>query len=81
VHEGGPRNGVLTAIEDFLDETQRDLVLFIVPGNAGLGIIIDRTRLHKRRFAKVLRRVHDPRAAMALSPHHASTRPVAVPQA
>jgi hypothetical protein len=78
-HEGGPRNGVLTGIEDFLDETQRNLVLFTVPENAGLGIIVDRARLYKRRFAKVLRRVHDPRAAMALSPSHASTRAVVVP--
>jgi hypothetical protein len=80
VHEGGPRNGVLTAIEDFLDETQRHLVFFVSPGDFGLGIIIDRTRLHDSRFAKALRRVHDPRAAMALSPHHASTRAVVVPR-
>ena len=29
-HEGGPRNGVLTAIEDFLDTTHRSLELFAV---------------------------------------------------
>lgn len=77
-HEGGPRNGVLTAIEDFLDETQRDLAFFIAPGNNGLGIIVDRTRLREPRFAKALRKVHDPRAARALSPRHASTRAVVV---
>lgn len=71
-HEGGPRNGVLTAVEDFLDETPRDLALFIAPGNKGLGIVVDRRRLRKRRFAKVLRGVHDPRAGAELSPHHAS---------
>jgi methyltransferase family protein len=80
MHEGGPRNGVLTAIEDFLDETQRHLVFFVARGHWGLGIIVDRSRLHEQRFAKALRRVHDPRAAMALSPHHASTRPVMVPR-
>jgi hypothetical protein len=79
-HEGGPRNGVLTGIEDFLDETQRNLVLFTVPENAGLGIIVDRARLYERRFAKALRRVHDPKAAMALSPSHAMTRAVVVPK-
>jgi hypothetical protein len=71
-HEGGPRNGVLTAIEDFLDETQRDLAFFIAPGNNGLGIIVDRDRLRDESFANVLRRVHDPRAAIKLSPNHAS---------
>lgn len=79
-HEGGPHNGVLTAIEDFLDETQRNLVFFIAPGDNGLGIIVDRPRLRQPRFAKVLRRVHDPRAAAALSPRHASTRAVVVPR-
>lgn len=71
--EGGPHNGVLTAIEDFLDETRRDLELFIVPGDKGLAIVVDRRRLRKRRFAKVLREVHDPQAGRALSPNHAST--------
>jgi hypothetical protein len=71
-HEGGPRNGVLTAVEDFLDETDRDLALFVAPGNKGLGIVVDGRRLRKRRFAKVLRGVHDPRAGAELSPRHAS---------
>jgi hypothetical protein len=71
-HEGGPRNGVLTAVEDFLDETQRDLALFIASGNNGLAIVVDRKRLRKRRFAKTLEAVHDPRVGMELSPRHAS---------
>ncbi|MBS1869684.1 MAG: class I SAM-dependent methyltransferase [Actinobacteria bacterium] len=72
-HEGGPRNGVLTAIEDFLDATERELSLFIAPGNNGLAIVVDRKRLRKRRFAQVLRRVHDARAGAELSPRHASS--------
>jgi Methyltransferase domain len=36
--EGGPRNGVLTAIEDFL-ETREDLRLAIVPAFFGLGVV------------------------------------------
>jgi hypothetical protein len=71
-HEGGPRNGVLTAIEDFLDTTRRDLSLFIVPGNNGLAIVVDRDRLRKPHFANVLARVHDPRAAAELAPRHAA---------
>lgn len=64
-HEGGPRNGVRTAVEDFLDETQRDLMLFVVSGNNGLGIVIDRGRLRDRRFAAALRRA---KAKMAPRP-------------
>lgn len=43
VHEGGPRNGVLTAIEDFLAETDRDLDFFDLPGLFGLGILFPRS--------------------------------------
>lgn len=38
-HEGGPKNGVLTAVEDFIDEAQLSLRLFRLPINHGLGII------------------------------------------
>ena len=37
-HEGGARNGVLTALEDFLGE-RRDLTVAIVPAFFGLGIV------------------------------------------
>jgi hypothetical protein len=40
-HEGGPRNGVLTAIEDFKAESARDLVFAEVPAVFGLGILFD----------------------------------------
>lgn len=38
-HEGGPRNGVLTAVEDFLKESKQPLHLIQVPGFHGLGIL------------------------------------------
>jgi hypothetical protein len=38
VREGGPRNGVLTAIEDFTDERQ-GLRLAVIPAFFGLGLI------------------------------------------
>lgn len=38
--EHGPRNGVLTAIEDFLKETEHSLSLYRVHSQFGLGIII-----------------------------------------
>jgi hypothetical protein len=37
--EGGPRNGVLTAIEDFLDEYSVKYDFFIVEAQFGLGVI------------------------------------------
>ncbi|WHX48665.1 glycosyltransferase [Paenibacillus woosongensis] len=40
IYENNPRNGVLTAIEDFLEETQFELKFFKLHGFYGLGIII-----------------------------------------
>ena len=40
VQEGGPRNGVLTAVEDFLVETTTPMELIRIPGFAGLGILL-----------------------------------------
>ncbi len=42
-HEGGARNGVLTAIEDFRADCRRDLVYAEVPAVFGLGILFDAT--------------------------------------
>ncbi|AKQ41462.1 hypothetical protein CP97_04590 [Aurantiacibacter atlanticus] len=44
LHEGGPQNGVLTAVEDFLagaDTDDRPLVFAHVPAVFGLGVILD----------------------------------------
>jgi hypothetical protein len=38
-HEGGPRNGVLTAIEDFVEESDQPFRLAVVPAFFGLGIL------------------------------------------
>ncbi|HXX46254.1 MAG TPA: class I SAM-dependent methyltransferase [Candidatus Acidoferrales bacterium] len=38
-HEGGPRNGVLTAIEDFLGEHRGEYQFFSLPEWFGLGIL------------------------------------------
>jgi glycosyltransferase involved in cell wall biosynthesis len=39
LHEGGPKNGVLTAIEDFLSERGGDLRFVAIPGFHGLGCL------------------------------------------
>jgi len=41
-HEGGPRNGVLTAIEDFLKEHGSDYYFFMIEKEYGLGFLIRR---------------------------------------
>jgi SAM-dependent methyltransferase len=40
VVQGGPRNGVLTAVEDFVAESDIDLRLVLVIGFGGLGILV-----------------------------------------
>lgn len=39
MHEGGEKNGVLTAVEDFLNETKRNLTFKMTEKSHGLGII------------------------------------------
>jgi hypothetical protein len=43
-HENGERNGVLTAVEDFLGETNIPLSFFRLTSNNGLGIITEANR-------------------------------------
>ncbi|WP_274654035.1 glycosyltransferase [Paenibacillus humicola] len=44
IYEHTPKNGVLTAIEDFVKQTSFDLLFYQVPGFHGLGIIINRAQ-------------------------------------
>jgi Methyltransferase domain len=53
--EGGPRNGVLTAVEDFITAHER-LRLAIVPTFYGLGVIWDTTGPHDDALTKVVSR-------------------------
>jgi hypothetical protein len=41
-HEGGPRNGVLTAIEDFFKEHGSNYYFFMIEKEYGLGFLIRR---------------------------------------
>jgi hypothetical protein len=41
VREGGPQNGVLTAIEDFIAAAGRDMAFAEIPAVFGLGILFD----------------------------------------
>jgi len=68
-HEGGPRNGVLTAVEDFLSQTDRELLLFAGPGIGGLGIIAGAAALAQNaKLTSAVAQVHDPQFAVGISP-------------
>ena len=52
-HEGGLKNGVLTAVEDFQKNFDRDLTLKLVPGFYGLGVLFDPAALPEDACGKV----------------------------
>lgn len=43
LHEGGPRNGVLTAVEDFLKASNYKYHWVHIPAVLGLGVLIDKS--------------------------------------
>jgi hypothetical protein len=45
LHEGGPKNGVMTAIEDFIASSKLDIKLYVLPYHNGLGILVPATRM------------------------------------
>jgi hypothetical protein len=52
-HEGGPRNGVLTAVEDHVDSVDK-LRLAIVPSFFGLGIVWHTDAAYAERLGEIL---------------------------
>jgi hypothetical protein len=54
IHEGGPRNGVLTGVEDYLAESRLDWHFLHLPLYYGLGILITRQRLQANPELKAL---------------------------
>lgn len=60
--EGGPRNGVLTAVEDFVADVAargESLLWAFVPPVFGLGVLFDRTHPQAAEIAKLLAPYHD----------------------
>lgn len=47
-HEGGPRNGVLTAVEDFIASAATPISLYKLPFFNGLGIVVPQARMTDR---------------------------------
>lgn len=50
IYENNPKNGVLTAVEDFLAETSHKLEFYTFPAYYGLGIIVDQNISEKTRL-------------------------------
>jgi hypothetical protein len=48
MHEGGPRNGVLTAVEDYLEATSTPMELVQIPAVFGLAILLPETLAQAR---------------------------------
>ncbi|HET8619427.1 MAG TPA: CmcI family methyltransferase [Acidimicrobiales bacterium] len=60
-HEGGPRNGVLTGVEDFVAGHDRPLRLVVLPPYFGLAILVEEALLAERPgLAAVLDRLEAP---------------------
>ena len=47
VDEGGPRNGVMTALDDFVAEYDRPLRVLVLPVYFGLAIVVEEERLER----------------------------------
>ncbi|NLD77855.1 MAG: glycosyltransferase [Acidimicrobiales bacterium] len=47
-HEGGPRNGVMTAVDDFIAEYDRTVRLVFLPAYFGLAIVVEEALLAQR---------------------------------
>jgi cephalosporin hydroxylase len=47
VTEGGPRNGVMTALDDFMTEYDRPLRRLVLPVYFGLAIVVEESRLDR----------------------------------
>jgi len=62
LHEGGPRNGVLTAVEDFIDGARseaRPLAFANVPAVLGLGVLFDASAPWAGKVASIVQPWHN----------------------
>ncbi len=57
--EGGPRNGVMTAIEDFVNDKPGQFLWAYVPVIFGLGVLFDSRAPFKDRLAEILGPYHN----------------------
>ncbi len=59
--EGGPRNGVMTALDDFVAEHDRELSVVVLPFYFGLAIVAEQQQLASRpQLAEALEQINRP---------------------
>lgn len=64
IYENNLQNGVLTAVEDFIDSTEQELELTKVPGLHGLGILVPvELKAHNEELCRVLAKLGFPLTA------------------
>jgi hypothetical protein len=69
IDEGGPRNGVMTAIEDFVETADQPFEVTILPVLHGLALVSPRSRLQASpRLERLLARLAGPRGLADLAP-------------
>ena len=67
--EGGPRNGVMTAIEDFVEAANEPLEVTVLPVLHGLALVCPRSRLDANpRLERLMARLGSPRGLAELTP-------------
>jgi hypothetical protein len=59
IKEGGPRNGVLTAVEDFVALHPDDFYWALIPAVFGLGVLFHRNHPNAQAIAQVLAPLHE----------------------
>lgn len=59
LQEGGPRNGVLTAVEDFLQATPNNYYWFHLPMLLGLGILVNEAHPFAKQMVEFYQPYHD----------------------
>jgi hypothetical protein len=65
--EGGPRNGVMTALEDFIAEYDRPLRLEVVPVYFGLAVVAEEERVAgSEQLSAAFERLHGPETTRRL---------------
>lgn len=50
IHEGGEKNGVLTAVEDFIKKSELNLTLYLIHGQHGFGILFEKNEFNNSLF-------------------------------
>ena len=66
-HEGGPRNGVMTALEDFVAEHDREVRVLVLPIYFSLAIVAEEERIASSpRLARAFERLETPEVLRGL---------------